>query len=115
MTTKAAPGVQLTPETKIPAQWRPEGSINAELHKLPVRRSEVHDIGGKLLFLPRIHLAVIPVTFKRPGWNVVVARGTDEYPRGTVLYVCGWELQRALELELEPYFGPMVEEAWGLT
>lgn len=111
----AAQGVTLTPETKIPAEWRPEGSINAELHKLPVRRSVTHDVAGRLFYLPRMHLAVIPVVDRRPGWNVVVARGTDLYPKGTMLHICNWELQRALELDLETPFAQMVEEAWGLT
>lgn len=112
---EAAPGVKLTAETKIPLLWRPEGSINAELHKLPVRRSVTHDIAGKLFFLPRCRLAVIPTADKRPGWDVVVVHGSEMYPRGTVLHICNWELQRALELALDTYFGQMVEEAWGLT
>lgn len=101
--------------TMIPEAYRPEGSANAELHQLPVRRSDTADIAGRLFFLPRIHVAVIPIRSRPPGWEVAVAHGTDALKRGVVLHLSDWELQRALELDFGKHFSMMVEEAWGLT
>ena len=94
--------------TVIPEAHRPEGSTNAELYTLPVRRKWTHDCKGLLLYLPRTDMVVVPVAmYGSPGesgascgYHCIVVRGTPRYPRGGYeICVSDWELQRAVEVQ----------------
>lgn len=85
---------------EIPENRRTPGSINAELHELPVQREHVHDIKGMLLFFPRTGLVMVPTSLLDDGfWNCMVVSGNETYRRGGYdLLASRWELQRAVEV-----------------
>lgn len=93
----------LIDRTSIPPDRRPEGSTNDALHKLPVRRTTVHDLRGTLLLLPRTGIIAMPETMHVGGWNCVVIDGGDtDYRRdGYDIWVSDWELQRAVEFSMK--------------
>lgn len=85
-------------------------STNAVLHEMPVRRLDLTDIHGMLLFLPRLGIVVVPTHHGVGGWTCVVARGTaSSYPRGVFLHFSDWELYRAEEVWIGT-FNPRDEE-----
>ncbi len=89
----------------IPEDHRPEGSINAELHALPVLRFYGRALRGVPVLLPRCGLVVVPHRFdySDDGAGAIVVMGSETYPRGGYdVDVSEWELQRAQRLCLGP-------------
>lgn len=82
-------------DTEIPEYRRPKGSINAELHELPVRQRYVDS--GTLLYLPRTKLIVVVTNHRADGMCGVIVVGDETYPRGGYdIDVSDWEVQRAV-------------------
>lgn len=82
-------------DTEIPENRRSQGSINAELHELPVRQKWVSS--GTLLYLPRTKHIVVVTDHHAGGMRGVIVVGDETYPRGGYdIDVSDWEIQRAV-------------------
>jgi hypothetical protein len=78
-------------------------SINQELENFPVQREYVHDVKGRILYLPRTGLVVVPVTQNSSGWDCVVVKGNGVYPvGGHDVAVSNREILRAIEATITP-------------
>lgn len=83
--------------TDIPEHRRPEGSINAALHELPVRQKYLGT--GTLVYLPRTGFIVTLIEHGTGGMRGVIVVGNETYPRGGYdIDVSDWEVQRAVVL-----------------
>ena len=86
--------------TAIPEHHRPEGSINAELHELPVRREHAYLTYQRVLLLPRLGFVVYAHRLSSGGMDCAIIVGNGRYPRGGYdIFVSDWELVRAVILD----------------
>jgi hypothetical protein len=61
-----------------------------------------HTAKGRLLYLPRTEMVVVPFEMTDSGWNVVVVRGNKTYPRGGYHLCLGMaEIECAIVLDRE--------------
>lgn len=82
-------------KTDIPESHRPYGSINADLHELPVRQKWLGN--GTLVYLPRTGFVVVLIEHRTGGMRGVIVVGNETYPRGGYdIDVPDWEVQRAV-------------------
>lgn len=74
-------------------------SINQQLEQIPTQRAYAHDVKGRVLFMPRTGLVVVPYEDVSTGWQCVVVKGNGTYPvGGHNIYVGNREILRGVEL-----------------